>query len=233
MFGDNPALAFDKGSGPTLKVHSIFDTIQGEGPYAGRPATFVRLWGCHLQCYFCDTDFMSGHKIMEVEELVQACSHDLIVLTGGEPLRQNILPLCCALLRVHSTVQVETAGNLPFIGYIDNRLARLDFVVSPKTHRVHPSVDDYAVAYKYIITAREGYSCKDDGLPYGSTQKKSPTTMKLARPPKNMPSENIYVQPMDEQDPVQNLLNQKLCVNLCKAFGYTLSLQQHKILGLP
>ena len=38
-----------------LDVHSIFHTIQGEGPYCGHPAVFIRLAGCNLQCPGCDT----------------------------------------------------------------------------------------------------------------------------------------------------------------------------------
>jgi organic radical activating enzyme len=42
----------------TVMVKSIFNTIQGEGPFAGYPATFVRLAGCNfgaknIACSFC------------------------------------------------------------------------------------------------------------------------------------------------------------------------------------
>lgn len=37
----------------TLQVHSIFKTIQGEGPFCGVPAVFIRLAGCNLQCPWC------------------------------------------------------------------------------------------------------------------------------------------------------------------------------------
>lgn len=44
----------------SLFVTSLFFTIQGEGPFAGHPAFFVRLAKCNLDCSFCDTFFDQG-----------------------------------------------------------------------------------------------------------------------------------------------------------------------------
>lgn len=44
----------------SLFITSLFFTIQGEGPFAGRPAFFVRLAKCNLDCSFCDTFFDRG-----------------------------------------------------------------------------------------------------------------------------------------------------------------------------
>ena len=58
MFGTNKPMKQQVDSdGSTLDVVEIFSSIQGEGIYTGRPAIFIRLCGCGLQCYFCDTDF--------------------------------------------------------------------------------------------------------------------------------------------------------------------------------
>jgi len=43
----------DSDPGGWLEIVSVWDTIQGEGPFAGSPAVFVRLAGCNLQCPFC------------------------------------------------------------------------------------------------------------------------------------------------------------------------------------
>ena len=62
MFGKNEIVGkkyFDD-AGDKLFVTSIFYTLQGEGPYRGEPAVFVRLAKCNLACTFCDTYFDGG-----------------------------------------------------------------------------------------------------------------------------------------------------------------------------
>ena len=113
MYGNNLAeIPLLKQEGRQLDVVEIFPTIQGEGPNSGLPATFVRLAGCHLRCYFCDTDFTSKRTTMTLGGIVSLIKSNtkLVVLTGGEPMRQNIVPLCSALAPNHH-VQIETSGS--------------------------------------------------------------------------------------------------------------------------
>lgn len=54
MFGANEIVGkrfFDKEG--KLFVTSMFMTLQGEGPFAGQPAFFIRLAKCNLNCHFC------------------------------------------------------------------------------------------------------------------------------------------------------------------------------------
>jgi len=55
MFGHNQIVGekYFKDAGEKLFVTSIFYTLQGEGPYRGEPAVFVRLAKCNLNCSFC------------------------------------------------------------------------------------------------------------------------------------------------------------------------------------
>ena len=47
----------------TLRVAEVYGRVlQGEGPHAGRPATFIRLMGCNLSCSWCDSRFTWGHR---------------------------------------------------------------------------------------------------------------------------------------------------------------------------
>lgn len=240
MYGNNPTEEFlRKHDGMQLDFVEIFSTIQGEGPYVGTPATFVRLAGCHLRCFFCDTDFTNGRAKMPLEHMFQeimAYGPRLVVLTGGEPMRQNIVPLCEALADQNIRVQIETAGSFWPDGEYGKRLSQLilvdhvSIVVSPKTSFVHDDISNAAMAWKYIIT--DDGSMYTDGLPLSSTQDTT-RRVRLARPPEDFPPESIFLQPCDYHDATRNKYAQQRTVKLCQKFGYRLSLQTHKIIGLP
>ena len=235
MFGKNLVHGPDLSNPEALVIKSIFDTIQGEGPFCGVPATFIRFGLCHLKCYFCDTDFSEPLQMYTPEQLKNKCNHRLVVLTGGEPLRQNVIPLVHSLLLCGFVVQIETAGNLPFLfpRYIDYRRDQIFVVCSPKTDKVDPSVTSYNTCYKYIISARDFLS-PTDGLPLSSTQQQG-MGKRLFRP-SNLDSlvrqRKIYIQPQDDYDDVLNECNRNKCVELALKFGYRISLQQHKLLGV-
>ena len=103
-----------------LRVHEFNPgTIQGEGTHAGRPADFLRLYGCPVGCWFCDTGYSAKDKhgkdiqwkALEVEELIGALTTDLVVISGGEPFMDADLPaLCQHLIGEGHEVAIETSG---------------------------------------------------------------------------------------------------------------------------
>jgi 7-carboxy-7-deazaguanine synthase len=98
-----------------LRLSEIFYSVQGEGYHVGRPAVFVRTAGCNLACDFCDTDFSLRMK-MSAEEVVQTIQRypaRYVVLTGGEPTRQpdGIRELTRLLQEAHYEVAMETNGT--------------------------------------------------------------------------------------------------------------------------
>lgn len=239
MFGDNPLRKREHGDGETLDVQEVFTTIQGEGPDAGTPATFIRLWGCHLKCYFCDTDFESNRLTTSLGALLLRCLNGpkLVVLTGGEPMRQNVFPLIRALVANGHRVQVETAGSFWFTVSADDtgpllRLLEqqaLSIVCSPKTSSVHPMVRATASAWKYIVSTAQSRDAIT-GLPVVNFQRTRAGDALLATPPASAP---VFLQPMDEQNEEQNKANRDLCVALALKHAYRVSIQTHKILGVP
>ena len=73
------------------KIAEIFESIQGEGLYAGQKQVFIRFFGCNLSCVFCDTH-LSGFKDYSIQELKDVLAgysgYHSLSLTGGEPLCQ-------------------------------------------------------------------------------------------------------------------------------------------------
>jgi organic radical activating enzyme len=141
MFGTNEIVGkkyFKDAPADSLFVTSMFFTLQGEGPYAGMPALFIRLAKCNLDCSFCDTFFDDGDWMTYAE--IEKKAHETItgfwqdkgkdtpvwavnttadkmypnivlVMTGGEPLIQdNISEFMAQQLHNFKEVQVESNG---------------------------------------------------------------------------------------------------------------------------
>lgn len=102
----------------SLPVHEIFDSIQGEGPFMGRGARFIRLQFCNLTCAWCDTkgtwlDRSGPHQDVPVAGLISKVADvPLCVVTGGEPLLHDFSVLWGDGVPPGRTVQVETNGTL-------------------------------------------------------------------------------------------------------------------------
>lgn len=220
----------------TLDVHSLFYTIQGEGPFAGRPAVFVRLAGCNLQCPKCDTDYTSVRHTIDSDTLAARCYHlaggprgpvarSLVVITGGEPFRQNIRELVACLLNERFLVQIETNGTL----YQDLPWSKdLTIVCSPKTGAINKDLLPHIDAFKYVLDA--GSVSTFDGLPVKALG--HPNSSRVARPPVGF-SGTIYLQPIDDHGGTFMTDHLTACIKSCMTYGYTLGLQLHKLINLP
>lgn len=209
---------------------SIFETIQGEGPFAGKPAVFIRLAGCNIQCKLCDTQYTEGRRQASAREIVDEVASlrnkGLVVITGGEPMRQaRITDLVLELWRRNYLTQIETNGTLfhKDFPWLPNALS---IVCSPKTAGLSKYIIPYIHAFKYVIQA--GHVDEEDGLP---TQILG-MPCRVARPPESFQGE-IFIQPCDEQDPERNRANIELAKQICFRHGYRISIQTHKLMGLP
>jgi 7-carboxy-7-deazaguanine synthase len=160
LFGKNEIVGekYFKDAVDKIFVTSIFGvTLQGEGPYRGEPAMFVRLAKCNLACSFCDTFFDDGDW-MTVAELDTKISKTIsqhfqgdvplwadvvyggpgsdpvkkrdmvLVLTGGEPmLQKNIVPFLEHMNTQFAKTQIESNGTI-----VQNIPRETTLVVSPK-----------------------------------------------------------------------------------------------------
>lgn len=141
MFGRNQIVGqkYFENAGDKLFVTSIFFTLQGEGPYRGEPAVFLRLAKCNLACSFCDTYFDGGDWLTFDEintrintvidthfmgdtpfwarELWGNESYPIrprqmvLVVTGGEPmLQRNLVPFLERMNKHFAKTQIESNG---------------------------------------------------------------------------------------------------------------------------
>jgi organic radical activating enzyme len=113
------------------KVNEIFDSIQGEGIDTGKYCSFVRLAGCNMKCDFCDTEHEAKMVLDEVE-ISRIVNNKNIIITGGEPCMQDILPLVQRLFYMGKDITIETNGTFEIDDYI-KKVCSISF--SPKVFR--------------------------------------------------------------------------------------------------
>jgi 7-carboxy-7-deazaguanine synthase len=124
-----------------IRIHEIYESIQGESTFAGLPCTFVRLSRCNLRCRWCDTPqaFEGGTQLPRADVLKQALSFGtpLVELTGGEPLLQpGAIPLLQELCDSGRTVLLETSGERD-ISEVDPRVHRIMDLKAPGSDESH------------------------------------------------------------------------------------------------
>ena len=80
-----------------IQLSEIFTSIEGEGILFGTKTMFVRMAGCHLKCYWCDTNYalaMNSGNTYSIDQVKKMMKEQLqnntykINFTGGEPLIQ-------------------------------------------------------------------------------------------------------------------------------------------------
>jgi 7-carboxy-7-deazaguanine synthase len=119
----------------TYPIVETFHSVQGEGAWLGSSAYFMRLGGCDVKCWFCDTKESwdaSQHPQQTVAELlaqVTAAKPAIVVITGGEPLLHDLTALSEALQAIAMRVHLETSGAHPLSGQFDW------ITLSPKTFK--------------------------------------------------------------------------------------------------
>jgi 7-carboxy-7-deazaguanine synthase (Cx14CxxC type) len=205
-------------------VKEIFYTLQGEGTNAGRPAVFCRFAGCNLWtgreadrakavCQFCDTDFVGtdgdgGGRFRTADELAAACR---------------------AACGTNSTILIVLTGGEPML-QVDQELVDAlhahGFTIAIETNGTLPvldSIDWICVSPKAgsHLKQTHGHELK---LVYPQAGVDPADYVDLA-------FETRFLQPMD--GPLRES-NTQAAVAYCKAHPqWRLSLQTHKLLGIP
>jgi 7-carboxy-7-deazaguanine synthase (Cx14CxxC type) len=213
----------------TYAVKEAYYTLQGEGAQTGRAAVFLRFAGCNLWsglerdrasavCDFCDTDFVgtdgeNGGKFNDAEALAAHVERiwrakagggvPYVVCTGGEPLLQLDDALIAALKQAEFEIGVETNGTLAAPDGIDW------ICVSPKANA--ELVQQYGQELKLVY----------------------PQTAPEAQPERfaALDFSHFFLQPKDDPEQAHNI--EAAAAYCMKNPKWRLSLQTHKLIGLP
>lgn len=207
-------------------VKEIFYTLQGEGANVGRPAVFCRFSGCNLWsgrehdrasaiCRFCDTDFVGtngpgGGRFNSAGELADA-------IVAAWPQGQSSRPF------------VVCTGGEPLLQLRDSLIKALherDFEIAIETNgTIAPpaGVDWICVSPKAgtELIIRQGQELKlvypQDGA--------APDLFE------SLQFDHYFLQPMDGAEILDNT---RAAIAYCLAHPkWRLSLQTHKIIGIP
>ena len=208
-------------------VKEIFYTLQGEGAQTGRPAVFCRFAGCNLWsgreqdrasaiCKFCDTDFADtngrgGGNFASAEALAAAIDRTWPANSGPG----NRFVVCTG---GEPLLQIDTE-------VIDALHARgFEIAVETNGTIVAPAGLDWI-----CVSPKAG----------ADFQQRSGDELKLVYPQpgaepeqfEQMPFQHFFLQPMD--GPALEL-NTTLALKYCLEHPrWRLSLQTHKLLGIP
>lgn len=233
-------------SGDGLLVHSHWYSIQGEGPFAGIPAYFIRLAGCNrgakIDCAWCDTNFrMDEASVMSVNELLECVNRglpgqaplQLVVITGGEPLlHSNVRYLAHALENSGRLVQFETNGDL-LHSYKPVEATSSFFVVSPKVSAYSGRYSEIKDEAKPLIGCLKFLVSSDPDSPYHHLPEYAFSG-----------AFDVFLSPINEYrqdvaagevasfwdgiyDPDRCAANYAYAAKLCMEHGFRLSLQTH------
>jgi 7-carboxy-7-deazaguanine synthase (Cx14CxxC type) len=208
-------------------VKEIYYTLQGEGVQAGRPAVFCRFAGCNLwsgreedrveaTCNFCDTDFVGtdgpgGGKFADAEALARAARATWRGNSGMPPF-------------------VVLTGGEPMLqvdGPLIDALHAAGFAIAIETNGTLPvprAIDWICVSPKAgaSLAQRSGDELK---LVY-------PQDALDPREVEALDFTHFLLQPMDEGNKSAGHL--RAAIDYCLAHPkWRLSLQTHKLLGLP
>jgi len=152
-----------------MLVNEIFKSIEGEGIRTGYPVTFIRLYGCNLDCSYCDTSYSCEGKdytemqIPSIVKGVEKLGVKRITLTGGEPLiHKNVEGLVDELLNEGFEVNIETNGSVDIYPYIKkpNVIITMDYksISSGENSKMNPANFRYLReqdVLKFVVGSKE------------------------------------------------------------------------------
>lgn len=184
--------------------------------HTGIPMYFVRLQGCEVGCYFCDTKYTwrpSDQTVNEVDivERAKKSGAAWICITGGEPYEQNLGELVSEARKHNLKTHVETSGTV-------FQPALIDWVcLSPKDlfskKKTVPEMKFRADEIKCVVTKKEDLDY------YLKEYEDVAETMHVP----------FILQPVDNSKEIAEMILEEYAK---RDTGLRIMIQQHKVLGL-
>jgi 7-carboxy-7-deazaguanine synthase len=207
-------------------IREVFGTVQGEGAQSGTPAVFLRFAGCNLGyavCPWCDTDWARAEhsvgaggtiELIRDREVVSFGRHRpglLVVATGGEPSLQLDEELAGAIRGAGYRLSMETNGSRPIPSALVDWLT-----VSPKQGEfAQRSGDELKIVYSGTAAAGP-----------------APDLEAVERLSAGTAFDHYFLQPVDLPGTGPNT-EETLRAVMKLGPPWRLSLQLHKVLGIP
>ena len=207
------------------KIKEIYFTFQGEGFHTGRPSVFIRFSGCNLWsgqekdrseaiCDWCDTDFLGTDGI-----------------NGGKYSENEIINVVTSLWEkdISSNPYVVCTGGEPLL-QLDNNLIKA----------IHKAGFEIGIETNGTIIPPDGidWICVSPKANVDLVLKNG-NELKVVYPQcgmnprihEKLKFDHFFIQPMDGVDQKNNIKkSEKFVADHPK---WKLSLQTHKILGIP
>jgi 7-carboxy-7-deazaguanine synthase len=148
-------------------VSEIFESIQGEGNFAGANALFIRFHFCNLSCTWCDTKYTwlekSGkykeYTAEELKNVILASQPYHIIFTGGEPTLYRLDNLIIENKKFHVETNSTIIPTEPISITLKDKtcisreamklenILNINWVVSPKMSNSHQIFDEQKFSY--------------------------------------------------------------------------------------
>ena len=228
----------------TYRVKDVWQTLQGEGFWAGRPAVFCRFVACNMwsgyeedrerdaersgaDCpLWCDTDFTKeGSEKLSARELAQRMADvggdiDFCVLTGGEPFLQADAELVRALHEEGFQVATETNGTVR----VEEAFADDEGAVPPDWIVCSPKLPDAKTVIEYC------HELKLVVPDYSPAEYPALVSRVREQPVAGRPVRPLWLQP--EDGPRVAASTRKAVEMALNHPAWRVSVQTHKVLGV-
>jgi 7-carboxy-7-deazaguanine synthase len=146
-------------------VHERFYTFQGEGTHMGRPAFFIRMYGCPVKCPWCDSagtwhpdwtppaDQIEKMTAEQLKAEIDDTYADIVVITGGEPTIFDLNPITDLFagpeILKGPEVHLETSGAFVIQGSFHHVMLSPKKWKEPLQENVERGADEFKIIVEH------------------------------------------------------------------------------------